>query len=188
MGRLKRLVKVPEFWLLVAAVVFVVVGSSLTESANFWILIAFVTFVGVFGRAAWRRIKQTLDDRGARIKAELDEAQRLREEAQSVLADYERRRKAAEEEARQMVEHAQAEAERQAEEAKVALEESMKRRTELAMQRISQAEAEAMREVRQTAAALAVQAAGRLVRENMDEARADQMIEESIKEVREKLH
>jgi F-type H+-transporting ATPase subunit b len=188
MSGLKRLAKVPEFWLFLIGVVFAAVGSFVSESANFWILIAFITFMAAFGRKAWGAIKTTLDGRADKIRQELEEAQHLKEEAQSVLADYERKKTAAEEEARQMVEHAKAEAERQAEDAKKALEHSMKRREELAMQRIAQAESEALREVRETAARLAVQATVQLIRENLDKGRADQMIEDSIKEVREKLH
>ena len=188
MGKLKRMAKVPENWLLVAAFAFVIAGSSITEDANFWILIAFVTFTGVFGRKAWAAIKNVLDTRAKKIQAELEEAKRLREEAQSVLTEYERKRREAEDEARQMVEHAKVEAERHANDARKALEDTMRRREEAAMQRISQAEADALREVRETAAALAVQATMRLIRENLDDARADQMIERSIRELGEKMH
>ena len=188
MGKLKRMAKVPENWLLVAAFAFVIAGSSITEDANFWILIAFVTFIGVFGRKAWSAIKKALDGRRDKIQADLDEAQRLREEAQGVLAEYERKRREAEDEALQMIEHAKAEAERHADDAKRALEETMRRREETAMQRIQQAESDASREVRETAAALAVKATAQLIRENLDEARADAMIERSIREMSEKLH
>ena len=188
MAKLKRMAKVPENWLLVAAFAFVIAGSSINESANFWILIAFATFIGVFGRKAWAAIKKALDGRRDKIKAELDEARRLREEAQGVLAEYERKRREAEDEARQMVEHAKVEAERHADEAKRALEETMRRREQAALQRIAQAETDALREVRETAASLAVEAATRLIRENLDEARADEMIERSIRELGEKLH
>jgi len=188
MGKLKRMAKVPENWLLVGAFAFVIAGSSINESANFWILIAFATFIGVFGRKAWAAIKKALDTRQEKIKAELDEAQRLREEAQGVLAEYERKRREAEDEARQMVEHAKIEAERHANDAERALEDTMRRREDAAMQRIAQAETDAIREVRETAAALAIQAAARLIRENLTEARADDMIEHSIRELGEKMH
>ncbi|MBI07769.1 MAG: F0F1 ATP synthase subunit B [Rhodospirillaceae bacterium] len=188
MGRLQRWAKVPENWLLVAAFAFVIAGSSITQNANFWILIAFLTFFGVFGRKAWRAIKTTLDGRRDKIQAELDEAQRLREEAQSVLADYERKKREAEEEATKMVESAKIEAERHANDARRALEETMRRREEAAVQRIQQAEADALREVREMAADLAVQATAELIRENLDETRSDTMIEKAIREVGEKLH
>ena len=188
MGKLKRMARVPENWLLVAAFAFVIAGYSITEDANFWILIAFATFAGVFGRKAWAAIKKTLDGRRDKIQAELDEAQRLREEAQSLLAEYERKRREAEDEAKKMVEHAKLEAERHANSAKQALEETMRRREEAAMQRIQQAETDALREVRETAASLAVEATAQLIRENLDEDRADTMIERSIREMSEKLH
>ena len=142
MGKLQRWAKVPENWLLVAAFAFVIAGSSITQDANFWILIAFLTFFGVFGRKAWNAIKTALDGRRDKIQAELDEAQRLREEAQSVLADYERKKREAEEEATKMLESAKVEAERHANEARRALEETMRRREEAAVMRIQQAEAE----------------------------------------------
>ena len=112
----------------------------------------------------------------------------MREEAQSVLAEYERKRREAEDEARQMVEHAKVEAERHANDAKQALLDTMRRREEAAMQRIAQAETDALREVRETAATLAVEATARLIRDNLDDARADQMIERSIRELGEKMH
>ena len=87
-----------------------------------------------------------------------------------------------------MVEHAKVEAERHANNAKQALEETMRRREEAAIQRIQQAETDALREVRETAASLAVEATAQLIRENLDEARADTMIERSIREMSEKLH
>ncbi len=188
MSKFKRMAKVPENWLLVSAFAFVIAGSSITEDANFWILIAFVTFIGVFGRKAWSAITKALDGRRDKIQADLDEAQRLREEAQGVLAQYERKRREAEAEALQMVEHAKVEAERHANDAKRALEETMRRREEAAMQRIQQAETDALREVREAAASLAVEATAQLIRENLDEARADAMIERSIREMSEKLH
>ena len=188
MGKLKRMAKVPENWLLVAAFAFVIAGSSITEDASFWILIAFVTFIGVFGRKAWAAIKKALDGRRDKIQGELDEAQRLREEAQGVLAEYERKRREAEDEAKQMIEQAKLDAERHANDAKRALEETMRRREEAAMQRIQQAETDALREVRETAASLAISATAELIRENLDESRADAMIERSIQELREKLH
>ena len=185
---MKRMIRKPEFWLIVAACVFVVAGSQITADANFWILIAFLTFFGAFGRVAYKKATEMLDKRAERIRNELDEAAALRAEAQALLAEHERKRQEAEEEARQMVEHARVEAERHASEARAAREETMKRRAALAEQRIARAEEEAMREVRQTAAALAIEASRRLIGESIDEARAERMIEDSIQEVRDRLN
>ena len=187
MTKLKRFARVPENWLLVAAFAFVIAGSSINESANFWILIAFATFAGVFGRKAWAATKKTLDTRSEKIRTELDEAQRLREEAQNVLAEYERKRQEAETEAQRMVEQAKLDAERQATDAKRALEETMSRRETAAMQRINQAEAEALREVRTTATNLAIEAAGRLIKENLTETKSDELIDQSIQTLGDKI-
>jgi|TARA_B100001142_G_C14063130_1_gene550436 F-type H+-transporting ATPase subunit b len=187
MTKLKRFARVPENWLLVAAFAFVIAGSSINESANFWILIAFATFAGVFGRKAWAATKKTLDTRSEKIRIELDEAQRLREEAQNVLAEYERKRQEAEAEAQRMVEQARLEAERQAADAKLALEQTMRQREATAMQRITQAESEALREVRNAAANLAIEAASRLIKENLSETKSDELIDQSIQALGDKI-
>lgn len=186
MTKIKNLAKVPENWLLVVAFAFVIAGSSITESANFWILIAFITFAGVFGRKAWAAIKKLLDNRSDKIKAELDEAQRLREEAQVVLEKYKQKRSEAEEEAQQLVKQAKIEAERHATEAKKALANNMQRREQAAMQRIAQAENEALREVRETAAELAIKATADLIKANLDDQKSDSIIEQSIQEINER--
>ena len=178
--------KVPENWLLLVAFAFVIAGSSITESANFWILIAFITFAGVFGRKAWAAIKKSLDTRSEKIKAELDEAQRLREEAQVILEEYVQKRSEAEEEAHKLVEQAKIEAERHANDSKKALADNMQRREQAALQRIAQAENEALREVRETAAELAIKATADLIRENLDDERSDSIIEQSIRELNER--
>ncbi len=184
---MKRLLRKPEFWVIVVACAFVIAGSQITADANFWILVAFLTFFGAFGRAAYGKAVDMLDKRSERIRNELDEAAALRAEAQALMEEHQRKRRTADAEARRMVEQAKAEAERQAAEARTALEESMKRRAALAERRIARAEEEAMREVRQTAATLAVEAARRLIGQTLDERRADRMIEESIREVRDRL-
>ena len=183
MTKIKHMAKVPENWLLVVAFAFVIAGSSITESAYFWILIAFVTFAGVFGRKAWAAIKKSLDNRSAKIKAELEEAQRLREEAQIVLEEYQKKRSEAEKEAHKLVEQAKLEAERHANAAKKALTDNMQRREQAAMQRITQAENEALREVRETAAELAIRAATDLIKQNLDDEKSDSIIESSIQEL-----
>lgn len=186
MTKIKNMAKVPENWLLLAAFAFVIAGSSITESANFWILIAFITFAGVFGRKAWAAIKTLLDKRSEKIKAELDEAQRLREEAQVVLEEYRQKRAEAEREAQQMVEQAKIEAERHASDSKKSLADNMQRREQAAMQRIAQAENEALREVRETAAELAIKATADLIKQNLDDEKSDAIIERSIQELNER--
>ena len=133
-------------------------------TAEFWVAVAFVIFIGVliyFG--AHRMILDALDQRSARIKAELDEARRLKDEAQALLAEYQRKQGEAEREAADILAGARAEAERLATEAKAKSEEFLARRTKLAETKIAQAEAQALADVRNAAAEAAVAAAEKVL-------------------------
>ena len=162
--------------------------DELFGSAEFWVAVAFVAFVAIVVRFGYRRIINALDTRAASIKHELDEAVRLREEAQALLAEYQRKQRDAVEQAEEIVDHAKAEAERLARVAEQDLEADMARRRQLAADKITQAEAEAVAEVRDTAATLAVDAARRLIRDNIDDKGAAKLIDESIGDVPKKLH
>jgi F-type H+-transporting ATPase subunit b len=164
------------------------VATESVEDANIWILAAFICFIILFAGPAYRAATGRLDDRIARIRRELEDAQKLREDAQSLLDDYRSKQAQAESDALKMLEHAELEAERRAAQARRDLEATMERRAQMALQRIAQAEADTLREVRVAAASLAVQATARLLRDNMDAARAEAMIQDSIKQVQQKLH
>ena len=110
-----------------------------------------------------RMLAKSLDDRAARIKAELDEARRLRDEAAQLLAEYQRKRQAAEGEAQDIIAGAKAEAERLAVEAKAKIEDFVARRTKMAETKIAQAEAQAAADVRSAAAEAAVAAAEKIL-------------------------
>ena len=129
-----------------------------------------------------------LDARAEKIKASLDEAASLREEVQSLLADYQRRQRDATREVDEMLANAQAEAERTAQEAADALVDSLKRREQLALDKIAQAEAEAMLAVRNTAIDVAISATQRILTEQLDDAAAAQLIDSAIAELPVKLH
>src|SRR6516165_2822493 len=130
------------------------------EEPETWVAIAFVILMGVF---AWFGIHHTvlkaLDNRSGRIKAELDDARRLKDEAAKVLAEYKTRRASAEREAEEIVTSAKAEAERIAAEAKAKMEDFVARRTKTAESKIALAEAQALADVRAAAADAAVAAA-----------------------------
>jgi F-type H+-transporting ATPase subunit b len=129
-----------------------------------WVAIGFVCFVALLAYiGAHRKLLDVLDQRQARIKAELDEASRLREEAEAVLAEFERKGRAAESEAAAIIESAKAEAERLAGEAKLRMEDFVARRTKMAEAKIAQAEVQALAEVRSAAADAAVAAAEKLL-------------------------
>jgi F-type H+-transporting ATPase subunit b len=157
--------------------------------AEFWVTIAFVIFLGVLWKVgAHRLLIGALDDRSARIKTELDEARRVREEAQALLADYQRRRSEADREAEAIVVAAKAEAERLAAEAKGKVEDFVARRTKMAQTKIAQAEAQALADVRAAAADAAVAAAERILSDSAKGKVADDLIAQGIRDLRAKLN
>ena len=146
-------------------------------TAEFWVAVAFVIFLGVliyFG--AHQMILDALDQRSARIRAELDEARRLKDEAQALLDQYRRKQSEAEREAADILAGARAEAERLAAEAKAKSEEFLARRTKLAETKIAQAEAQALADVRNAAAEAAVAAAEKVLAATVKGKVADDLI------------
>jgi F-type H+-transporting ATPase subunit b len=159
------------------------------HEAEFWVAIGFLVFLGLMGWVGVHRtIGKTLDDRAARIKAELDEARKLREEAAALLADYQRKRQEAEGEAQEIISGAKAEAERLAVEAKARIEEFVARRTKMAETKIAQAEAQAAADVRAAAADAAVAAAETILRQETKGALAGRLIASGIEDVGKKLN
>jgi F-type H+-transporting ATPase subunit b len=154
-----------------------------------WVLIAFLIFLGVLIRLGVPTLLfKTLDDRGARIKAELDEAKRLRQEAEGVLADYRRKQTEAEKVAESIIVNARAEAERLAAEAKVKVEDFVTRRTKMAETKIARAEAQALADVRSAAADAAVAAAERILLDSTRGYTAETLLDQGIGELRAKLN
>jgi len=136
---------------------------------TFWALVALLIFLGgVLYLRVPGRVTKSLDERADRISRELDEARRLREEAQALLASYQRKQREAQQEADDIVEAAKHEAGRIIEETRADLATQLERRTRMAEEKISQAEAQAMAEVQAIAADTAVEAARSLIAERMD--------------------
>ena len=158
-------------------------------NTDFVVLIAFLIFVGIL---LYYKVPGTvgkmLDGRAEAIKGELDEAKALREEAQSLLASYERKQKEVQEQADRIVESAKEEATRAAEAAKEDIANSIKRRLASAEEQIASAEASAVKEVRDQAIVVAVGAAEDLIAKQMDAKGANSLIDEAIAAVGEKLH
>ncbi|MCR9149479.1 MAG: F0F1 ATP synthase subunit B [Rhodobacteraceae bacterium] len=159
------------------------------RNTDFVVLIAFLVFIGVL---VYFKVPGLLggllDKRAATIKSELDEARALREEAQAVLASYERKHKEVEEQAERIVATAKREAEAAAEEAKAKLAMSIDRRLKAAQDQIASAEAAAVREVRDRAVSVAVAAAGDVLSKQMKAADRNKLIDSAIGEVETKLH
>ena len=157
----------PEFWVAV----------------SFFLFVALVIYMGVPGK-----ITAALDARADRISEELAEANRLREEAQALLAEYQQKRKEAEAEAEAIVAQAKAEAEAYATEARTKLKETVERRTHLAEQKIAQAEVQAVKEVQSAASELAITAAADLIAAESKGSKGAKLIDESIAALKTKLN
>lgn len=162
---------------------------ELLGDAEFWVAIAFVLFVAGLGYiGVHRMIGKSLDERAGRIKAELDEAKRLKEEAAALLAEYQRKRGEAETEAQEIIAGAKAEAERMAVDAKTKMEEFVARRTKMAETKIAQAETQAAADVRAAAADAAVAAAATVLSQEAKGNLAADLIAKGIEDVRKKLN
>jgi len=156
----------PEFYILIATLIFLAIAWKL----------------GAFGQ-----IGKGLDARGNAVRAELAQARSLREEAQKLLADYQKKQKEAEAEAAAMIEAAKAEAERFKAEQIAKIEDFVARRTKLADQKIAQAESSAVAEVKAAAADAAVKAATTILADQ-PAASAGNLMSAALNEVRAKLN
>src|SRR6266550_1951954 len=156
---------------------------------EFWVAVAFVILMAVFAYiGVHRTVLTALDHRADRIKAELDDARRLKDEAAKLLAEYKTRRASAEREAEEIISGARAEAERIAAEAKTKLEDFVARRTKTAEGKIALAEAQALADVRAAAADAAVAAASTILSQSVKGEMADELLAKGIAEVRAKLN
>lgn len=159
------------------------------SNTNFIVLISFLLFVGllVYMKVPGK-LTGLLDARAVQIKADLDEARALREEAKTILASYERKQKEVQEQSDRIVASAREEAMAAAAQAKADLKVSIARRVAAAEDRISSAEAGAVRAVREQAVAVAVAAAGDLLAKQMTAEGAATSIDDAIAQVEAKLH
>ena len=156
---------------------------------EFWVAVAFVILMGVFAYlGVHRTVLKTLDHRSERIKAELDDARRLKQDAAKLLAEYQARHASAEKEAQDIITQAKAEAERIATEAKAKMEDFVARRTKTAEGKIELAEAQAIADVRAAAANAAVAAASNILSQSVKGSVADDLLAKGIAEVRAKLN
>jgi F-type H+-transporting ATPase subunit b len=157
--------------------------------AEFWVAVSFFIFLGILAYVGvWGKVTGALDHRSDRIKAELDEARRLREEAQTLLAHYQQKQKDAESEAAAILTNAKADAERMTQEAEVKMTEFVARRTKMAETKIAQAEAQAMADVRSAAVDAAVAAAERILKDSTKGKIAEDLLASGIQDVKSKLN
>lgn len=161
--------------------------TALLNSPTFWTLIAFIIFVVLLFRPVKKALLGGLDSRIAQIRTEVEEAQRLREEAQTLLASYQRKQREAVQEAEEIVARAREEAETHRTQAGHQLSELLKRQEALAVEKIGQAETAAMQEVRDVAIDLAIAATEKILAQKVSGDLADKLITDAIDELPRKL-
>ena len=147
---------------------------------EFWVLLAVVVFVIVVWRPARRAVVGALDERATRIRGELEEARKLRDEAEQLLADYRQKEREAAADAQAIIAHARDEAARIATQSTRDLQQSLERRQRLAEERIAQAEAKALDEIRAAAVDVAIAAAREVIVSELDERRGVAMLDAAI--------
>jgi F-type H+-transporting ATPase subunit b len=162
--------------------------NAVFHSAEFWVAVAFTIFIVLTFKPAVRTLTGALDGRIAKIREEIEEARRLREEAQSVLTSYQRRQREAVQEAVQIIAHAREEAERTRARAETELEESIRRREQQAADKIAQAEAAALDDIRNRAVELAIGATAKLLEEKLAGKAGEKSVSDAIKDLSDKLH
>jgi len=153
-----------------------------------WVAVAFVIFIVIAAKPIARAITKGLDARAAKIKAQLDEARALREEAERLLAENQRKQREALKEAEGILARAREEAERLRREAATNLEAAFARREKMAMDKIAQAEAQAVADVRNQAVDIAMAAATKLLKANIDSRKGDELVDAAIADLDRKLH
>ena len=154
-----------------------------------WDLVSFVLFVAliVYYKIP-NKVAKALDDRAGKIHAELEEARRLREEAQTILADYQRKQRDAEKEAEDIIAMARREARFYAEESHKALNEFLQRHVKLAEEKIARAEEQAVQDIRSKSVDAAVAAAEMLIARELKGKSAEDLVDKSIRDVAARLN
>lgn len=162
-------------------------GGFFTDPET-WVAVTWLIVVALVARPVFRAITAALDLRREKIRARLEDAERLRTEAQEMLASYQKKQRDALKEAEAIVGQAKAEAERLTTQAAANLDDLLRRREQQAVERINQAETEALREVRNKAVDIAINATRKLIAENMSSEQASALIDQAIKDLPNRLH
>jgi len=152
----------------------------LLRDPEVWVLLAVVIFVAIVWKPLRNYVVGTLDERAMRIRGELDEARKLRDEAEQLLSEYQRKQHEAAADAQAIVAQARQEAERIAAQAARDLEQSLERRQRLAEERIAQAESKAVDEIRAVAVDVAINAARDVIVADLDEWRGAALLDTAI--------
>ena len=163
-------------------------ASSILTDPTFWVGLSFLTFIALVAKPAWKMSTSALDGKIEEIRAKMEEATKLREEAQDMLAGYKRKMADAEKEAEAIIAQAREEAQLMKARLTEEMEAGLQRREKLAMDRIAQAEADATAEVKALTADIALSAAQQVISESMTDDRAETLVDTAIKELPEKFN
>jgi F-type H+-transporting ATPase subunit b len=159
------------------------------KAPEFWVAVAFLVFFGLLAKLKVPgMITKALDDRADAIRQELDQARRLREEAQDLLTEYQQKRLQAENEAKAILEQARREADALKAESDRSLKESLDRRSRLAEEKIARAEAQALGEVRAAAVEAAVSAAEKVLRTRAQGDTGKILVDEAIRDLKTRVN
>lgn len=155
---------------------------------TFWVAIALAVFIIAIFKPVTKMVTKGLDERAEKIKDELDEAERLRNEAQDLLAQYQRKQRDAASEAEAIIQHAKEEAERMDREGRERLKAALERREKLAVDRIALAEQQAIERVRARAVDVAIAATQSILTASMDAKKSSALIDDAIDQLPGRLH
>ena len=162
--------------------------SAFYENPQFLVLVAFVITIALIGKTVYQKISSALDERSEGIRSDIEEATRLREEAQNLLASYERKQRDAANEVKKITERAKGEAERLAKKAAADLDAMIERRKRQAKDRIAQAEVTARDEIRAAAIDVALEASRRILADKVSGKKGAALIDAAIKDLPSLLH
>jgi F-type H+-transporting ATPase subunit b len=161
---------------------------ALFTDPTFWVAVSLLIFAALVWKPIAKAVPKALDDRALKIKAEIEEAEKLRDEAQELLAQYRRRQREVKDEAEAVLRHAREEAKRIAAEGEAKLAAALTRREKAALERVRRAEEQALNMVRARAIDLAVAATQALLARKLTPAKDDALIERAIKDLPARLH
>ena len=161
---------------------------SLFAEAEFWVAVAFVVFVALIARKAFNALAALLDARSARIAQSIHQAERLRAEAETALATHQQKQQEALKEAQAIVAQARVEAERLKTKAASDLEKQLAQQEKHALERIAQAEQKALDEVRNVAVDVAIAAARAVLKEQIGQTKAQQLVDQAIAQMPQRMH
>lgn len=162
--------------------------SSQMENPAFWVTVAFLIFIGLAARPVCRLLATSLDRRAKFIGEEIDQAIALREEAQAVLSTYQKKQRESMREAEEIIQKANLEARRITKEAEADMEETLKKRMKMAMDKIEQAERKAIQDVQDHVIDITVAATKNIIEGKLSGPARDELVRRATNDIQKKLH